>query len=164
MFNVRNCVVILRRFFPQLLRAVPVLESDLNEEVRKLAARHRLFFQRFEDAVSPGIPDAYLGVGNRGARGVWVELKVTGTVRERPVYRPGQLAWAHRADQAGEKCVTLIASMDGGFRVLDTAAVAEAIALGKGFASVPAIAIASSLESVLGAVLGVALTGGRVSA
>jgi DNA-binding transcriptional LysR family regulator len=54
--------------------------------------------------------------------------------------------------------------MDGGFRVLDTAAVAEAIALGKGFASVPAIAIASSLESVLGAVLGVALTGGRVSA
>jgi len=104
-------------------------ESDLSAKIADWAAKHGVFWQRFEDAAQRGIPDGYLGVSGLGAG--WVELKRTDSPTERPRYGPGQLAWAVRARELGQRPTTLCAVGEGEFRVLDTAAIGRAEVLGR---------------------------------
>ena len=100
-------------------------ESETNSRIRTWCREQGVFWQRFEDSVQRGIPDGYLGLGSFTHS--WVELKATSGA-ERPVYRPGQLAWAATAAKGQQRCSTLASGADGLFRVYDTAAVALAVA------------------------------------
>lgn len=104
-------------------------EYELSRQIAEWADAHGVFWQRFEDAVQRGIPDGYLGIGGLGAG--WIELKSTASAAERPRYRPGQLPWAVRARERGQRPSTLCTGADGMLRVLDTAAVGRAEALGQ---------------------------------
>ena len=78
----------------------------------------RWFGERFEDRTRSGLPDCFLAAGKHR---VWIELKV-----EKGPYRPGQQAWAIRADGLGEKARTLRCMWDQRFILTDTAATARA--------------------------------------
>ena len=110
-------------------------ESDLNALLSAAAARAGRFWQRFEDALQLGLPDAYLGAGDAPwlalpPSGVWVELKIT-RAAEPPAYRPGQLAFAARAGARGERCATLAwGTGDRRWRIWQTSDGARARALG----------------------------------
>jgi hypothetical protein len=105
-------------------------ESDLSERIADWATKHGVFWQRFEDAAQRGIPDGYLGVSGLGAG--WVELKRITSPTEKPRYRPGQLPWAVRARELGQRPTTLCVVGEGAeFRVLDTAAIGRAEVLGQ---------------------------------
>lgn len=104
-------------------------ESELSRKITEWADRNGVFWQRFEDAAQPGIPDGYLGLGGVGHG--WVELKQVASATEKPAYRPGQLPWAVRAAERGQRPVTLSVGADGMLRVTDTAAVGRAEAFGR---------------------------------
>lgn len=94
-------------------------ESDLWQAMAEIIEGRGWFGERFEDRTRQGLPDCYLGCGQ--SYRVWVELKV-----EAGRYRPGQQAWAVRADSRGETTRTLRCTWGQSFILTDTAAVARA--------------------------------------
>lgn len=101
------------------MRTLIRTESDLWTAMAEIIEARGWFGERFEDRTRQGLPDCYLGCGK--AHRAWVELKV----ENRP-YRPGQQAWAVRADSRGETTRTLRCMFDQRLVLTDTAAVARA--------------------------------------
>lgn len=103
------------------------LSASISQEIDRYAKEKTDFYQRFEDAVSLGVADAYYGATRLGAhRGAWIEIKSASSFRARPRFERGQLAFGVRAAQAGERAFVLVGS-PAGLRVYRTAEVAQAV-------------------------------------
>lgn len=84
------------------------VSAKLSKEINDYADMRGYFYQRFEDAVSLGIPDAYLGAQHGH---VWLELKSTATSGGKPHFERGQLVFGVRAHERGERARVLVANI-----------------------------------------------------